>query len=91
MSFFFHAYNWVGLPGGILPTFTLRRSSVGAITPLVRVAYNEGWKAISAQFTPQKDITESLQIYSEESQGWGGGDVGGNDYYLDNITVKRIS
>ena len=90
-EFFVQAFNWVGLPGGILPTFTLRRSSVGPITPSIKVAYNEGWKTISAQFTPQEDITESLQVYSEESQGWGGGDVGGNDYYLDNIKVRRIS
>ena len=90
-EFSVQAYNWVGLPGGLLPTFVLRRSSAGAITQSTQVAYNEGWKAISGKFTPQEDITESLDIFSQQGLGWGGGALGGNDYYLDNIMVRRIA
>ncbi|POA41182.1 hypothetical protein C1893_31335, partial [Pseudomonas sp. MPR-ANC1] len=89
-SFSYRVRNFSPLTNNIPPIFSVSFSSGLQILPVYSVPRTAQWYTQTATFTVTQSMDHTIQLMSHQDRGGGSGSDGGNDYQIDDITVRMV-
>lgn len=90
-QFSYDILNYSPLVNNIAPIISVNGNTRGVIIPRYEPARDRRWYTQSATFTATRTGPETINLYNHQPKGRDEGSEGGNDFYLDNIILKRLS